>query len=264
MWSVLLSILAFTVAANLDNLGVCLAYGANGTRITPPANLLIAAISGLATALSVTAGGKLAQWVGPATARLLGMAGMVLIGGWVCLKAIVDGWAPPDQKEPREVCSLRIKPLGLIVSILKEPLKSRLGPIQNHRSERSVIIGDGLVRQLPSQRRGPWPVGATLGTTALAVAVGSFAVPIGLDACVFGRPLAVGAPACRRTAPDGHGHPRSKIVYRLRPSRQQHRLPPPPSPRHCSSRFRRLIAWAMVISSRGTGATSRSSSPVTG
>ena len=33
MWSVLLSILAFTVAANLDNLGVCLAYGANGTRI---------------------------------------------------------------------------------------------------------------------------------------------------------------------------------------------------------------------------------------
>ncbi|HHZ19343.1 MAG TPA: sporulation membrane protein YtaF [Firmicutes bacterium] len=174
MWSVLLSILAFTVAANLDNLGVCLAYGANGTRITPPANLLIAAISGLATALSVTAGGKLAQWVGPATARLLGMAGMVLIGGWVCLKAIVDGWAPPDQKEPREVCSLRIKPLGLIVSILKEPLKADLDQSKTIDLKEALLLGTALSANCLASGVALGLLELPLVPTALAVAVGSF------------------------------------------------------------------------------------------
>lgn len=174
MWSVLLSILAFTVAANLDNLGVCLAYGANGTRITPPANLLIAAISGLATALSVTAGGKLAQWVDPATARLLGMAGMVLIGGWVCLKAIVDGWAPPDQKEPREVCSLRIKPLGLIVSILKEPLKADLDQSKTIDLKEALLLGTALSANCLASGVALGLLELPLVPTALAVAVGSF------------------------------------------------------------------------------------------
>lgn len=143
-WSIIISVLAFAVATNLDNLGVCIAYGTNGTRIIPPSNLLIAVISGLATAFSIAAGGQLAQLIGLETANLLGATAMILIGGWICIKAVVSSWILPGQQEPREVYSLHVRPLGLIVSILKEPLKADLDQSKTIDLEEALWLGAAL------------------------------------------------------------------------------------------------------------------------
>lgn len=173
-WSIILSVLAFTIAANLDNLGVCIAYGTNGTRIIPPSNLLIAVISGTATALSIGIGEQLAAWAGINTARVLGMAGMVLIGGWVCLKAVVDGWILPGQQGPREVYSLHVRPLGLIVSILKEPFNADLDQSKTIDLREALFLGAALAANCLASGVALGMLDLPLAPTALAVAAGSF------------------------------------------------------------------------------------------
>ncbi len=82
----LASILLLASASNADNLGVGIAYGVKGTSIPLASNLLIAAITGTGTLLSMLAGTTIATLIQPELAALMG--GLVIIGAgvWVLIE----------------------------------------------------------------------------------------------------------------------------------------------------------------------------------
>lgn len=75
--------LLLSLAANLDNLGVGIAYGIMGIRVPPLSNLLIAAQAFLLTALPAATGGYVRLHLPVAWARSLGAAVITGVGLWV-------------------------------------------------------------------------------------------------------------------------------------------------------------------------------------
>jgi putative sporulation protein YtaF len=76
------SIVAIGIAANLDNLGIGLSFGARSTKVPPLSNLLIALLSMAATYLAMTAGMYLSHLISSSWGNLIGGLVIVFIGAW--------------------------------------------------------------------------------------------------------------------------------------------------------------------------------------
>ena len=83
MWSSIAIVCAISVASNLDNAGVGIAYGVRGVKISGTANGLIALISGVATLLAGVAGNLIIHYVPSNVATYIGGGVMMLVGLWV-------------------------------------------------------------------------------------------------------------------------------------------------------------------------------------
>jgi putative sporulation protein YtaF len=177
-YTIILSILTFTVAANLDNLGVCIAYGMSGTKVTHAANLMVAVISGVATGLSIAIGAVVAQAIENSAARLAGVLLMASLGGWIILKALVEGWRQPGQTEPCEVYKFSVRPLGLVISILAEPDKADLDHSKTIDMSEALWLGAALAINCLAS-------GAALGLINLPIIATSLAVTAGSYLCTF-------------------------------------------------------------------------------
>jgi putative Mn2+ efflux pump MntP len=82
------------VVSNLDNLAVGFACGIRGTRITPPASALIAAVTMAGTAAAIVSGRALAGPLSPALATWLGGSIVIAIGGWTIAVSLSTVRAP--------------------------------------------------------------------------------------------------------------------------------------------------------------------------
>jgi len=80
-----LRVLLIGLAANLDNLGVGVAYGARRIRVPTLPNALIAATAYAATWTSVVAGAFIARLLPPAVANTVGAVLLMAVGVWVIL-----------------------------------------------------------------------------------------------------------------------------------------------------------------------------------
>ncbi|MCY9669970.1 manganese efflux pump [Paenibacillus alginolyticus] len=76
------SIIAIGIAANLDNLGIGLSFGARSTKVPLLSNLLIALLSLAATYLAMSAGIYLSHLISPSWGNLIGGFVVVFIGAW--------------------------------------------------------------------------------------------------------------------------------------------------------------------------------------
>lgn len=85
---ILLSVL-IAVAANLDNLGVGIAYGIQNIRVSLWANIIIAAISFAAAWLSGMAGEVIRFYLSPQTANIIGAIMLSAVGIWVTAQPII-------------------------------------------------------------------------------------------------------------------------------------------------------------------------------
>lgn len=82
-------ILAIAIAANLDNLGVGIAYGIQKIRISHMSNLIIALISFIATWLSAEAGKMISLYLSPQIAGAIGAILLFGVGVWVFIQPIL-------------------------------------------------------------------------------------------------------------------------------------------------------------------------------
>ncbi|MHA6260126.1 manganese efflux pump [Sporosarcina sp. CAU 1771] len=78
-----ITIIFLGVAANLDNLGIGLAYGVKKTRIPLYSNLVIACVSMIVTFIAVLAGSTIIEYVSPRTANIVGSLLICFIGLWM-------------------------------------------------------------------------------------------------------------------------------------------------------------------------------------
>lgn len=121
--SLLLRVLALAIASNLDNFGVGAAFGMDRTRVPWLANLVIAAIGALATALAMVAGGVLAR-IDLSLMKALGAAVIGCIGLVIIIRSLLDSLAARRQTELCRVFTLRARPLKVVISILLEPSRA--------------------------------------------------------------------------------------------------------------------------------------------
>lgn len=80
-----ITIILIGIAANLDNLGIGLAYGVKQVKIPILSNAVIAVMSMIVTYIAVTAGSTVVAYISPHTANLLGSLLLCIIGLWTLM-----------------------------------------------------------------------------------------------------------------------------------------------------------------------------------
>ncbi|WP_107947274.1 manganese efflux pump [Lysinibacillus parviboronicapiens] len=80
-----ITIILIGIAANLDNLGIGLAYGVKNMRIPVLSNAVIAIMSMIVTYVAVTAGSTVIAYISAHTANLLGSLLLCVIGVWTIM-----------------------------------------------------------------------------------------------------------------------------------------------------------------------------------
>ncbi|SHF51176.1 putative sporulation protein YtaF [Desulfofundulus australicus DSM 11792] len=134
----LFTILIFALALNMDAFAAGVAYGVRGIRLPFSSVLIISLMSVAAISLSMIAGNLLARAISLSFARHLGGIILILIGLWVLFQAMREGnneGEPAREEEPRPLVQIRIRTLGVMVQVLREPHRADL--------DRSGVISAG-------------------------------------------------------------------------------------------------------------------------
>lgn len=108
------------IAISIDGFTVGISYGMRGIKIRPLPLLLIGSISTIVIYLSSTLGAILADITGISLAKNIGGFILVTIGCWIIYTAY-NNKKKESSPNTKILFSFRIKPLGIIINILREP-----------------------------------------------------------------------------------------------------------------------------------------------
>lgn len=114
--------LLLLVATSLDGFSAGIAYGLRGIGFPLRARLVAAGVSVVALALAAWTGRIVGGLLPSALARPLGGVLLLALGLWTAAKAFTDGERFPGGL----VMTWRIRSLGLVVQIVREPLRADL------------------------------------------------------------------------------------------------------------------------------------------
>ncbi|AEG14205.1 sporulation protein YtaF [Desulfofundulus kuznetsovii DSM 6115] len=135
----LFTIIIFALALNMDAFATGVAYGVRGIRLPFSSVLIISLMSVTAISLSMIAGNLVAQAISISFARRLGGIILILIGLWIMFQALREGKKGVEpsacEEEPQTVVQIRIRTLGVMVQVLREPHRADL--------DRSGVISAG-------------------------------------------------------------------------------------------------------------------------
>ncbi|WP_042346497.1 manganese efflux pump [Bacillus massiliigorillae] len=95
----IITIILVGLAANLDNLGIGLAYGIKKTKIPLLSNIVIAVISMIVTYIAVITGNTITHYISTTTANLLGSILLCIIGIWTILAPVFSKPTPFENPE---------------------------------------------------------------------------------------------------------------------------------------------------------------------
>jgi putative sporulation protein YtaF len=143
----LLAMVAFALALNMDALGTGVAYGIRKIRIPFLSLLIISGMSVITIVFSMSAGQMVSQLISPTFAHRLGGILLLLVGVWILIQSIKD--TKQDSSDDlsdieRTVMQIRIKSLGLVIQILREPAKADLDKSGVISSREALLLGLAL------------------------------------------------------------------------------------------------------------------------
>ncbi|MEW6065772.1 sporulation protein YtaF [Desulforamulus profundi] len=144
----LLTMVAFALALNMDALGTGVAYGIRNIRIPFSSLLIISGMSVLTVVFSMTAGRMVSQLISPAFAHRLGGILLLLVGIWILVQSIRDARQEEGQEDcpglERTVMQIRIKSLGLVIQVLREPSIADLDRSGVISAREALLLGAAL------------------------------------------------------------------------------------------------------------------------
>jgi len=138
----LLSLVIFAFALSLDGFGVGIAYGMRKIKIPFYSLIVVSVTSATAIGLSMVAGHFLSQIISAALAEKVGAVILVAVGVWILVQTWLqpangnrngNGYSrdlPVEEENAafveEQVVKITIKPLGLVIQILRQPTKADL------------------------------------------------------------------------------------------------------------------------------------------
>ena len=152
----LLSLVVFAVALSLDGFGVGVAYGMRRIKIPILSLVVVSITSATVIGISMVAGHLLSQFISVALAQKVGAIILVLLGVWILIQTWLyppHGDTEDDEKSNNEgrvkiqeeqVMKITIKPLGLVIQILRQPAKADFDRSGTISSKEALFLGIAL------------------------------------------------------------------------------------------------------------------------
>lgn len=158
----ILSIVLFAVALSFDGFGVGIAYGIKKIRIPLKSLIVISLTSSTAIGFSMLLGSGLTHVISIIAAERIGAVILVIMGGWLLFQSLLSqeeqiigkspetsaiGFQAPSPmgiliEEP--LFRIQIKPLGLVVQILRQPVKADLDHSGIISPKEAIFLGLAL------------------------------------------------------------------------------------------------------------------------
>lgn len=174
--AVLFTLAVFALALNIDAVAAGVAYGVRGIRVPLTSILIISGMSVAAIVLSMAAGGMLAGFIPAEAARRTGGVVLLAIGLWILHQSLSEkkgrqGSEGEEEFLPQTVLQIRIKNMGIVIKILREPHRADLDSSGMISSGEAVLLGAALAMD---------SLGAGFAVSLLGFNVLATAVVVGL------------------------------------------------------------------------------------
>ena len=169
----LLAIFMFAFAVSTDGFMVGIAYGVKKIRMPIVAMAIIFLASSLAVTIAMTLGKGLASFFNPIVAAHVGAIVLVLIGIYYLLQAGLQRACNNTNAEDA-LLSLSVRPLGIIVQILKEPASADFDASGEISPQEAFFLGMALAMDAFAAGIGLAMTGFNILLTAIAVGMLQF------------------------------------------------------------------------------------------
>jgi putative sporulation protein YtaF len=133
------------IAVSIDSMGVGIAYGVRGTRITAVSGIIIALCTAVMMSISMTAGQFIAELLPLSRTEILGGIILISIGCW----QLIQGWRNfmnhmgiRDSSQP--LLHLRIPFLGVVMQVMRDPNLADANWSGTIDPRESIILGGAL------------------------------------------------------------------------------------------------------------------------
>lgn len=146
-----------TIAISLDGFFVGITYGMRKIKVGILPLCIISITSGLMIMLTMAVGNTIVNWISPRLAEILGALILIAVGifisyqtfkSFLMKKDLDTGYsiefAEKENKEPLQIFSWNIKPLGIIINILREPVKADFDSSGSISSYEAIFLGLAL------------------------------------------------------------------------------------------------------------------------
>ncbi|AEF93895.1 sporulation protein YtaF [Desulfotomaculum nigrificans CO-1-SRB] len=143
----LITLVAFALALNMDALGTGVAYGIRNIRIPFTSLLIISGMSVVTILVSMLAGRMVSQLISATFAHRLGGIILLLVGIWILIQSLRENRKENQEEGPEEiqtVMELRIRFLGVVIQVLREPSRADLDSSGVISAREAVLLGAAL------------------------------------------------------------------------------------------------------------------------
>jgi len=142
----LISIIFLGIAANIDNLGIGVAYGIRSIKIPFIANLVIAIMSGIATFLTCYAGHLLEFVIPTYFCNILGGGIVILVGFYMIISFVARKKPDTESNTSNETneCTDEEANTNILLYIIKHPEKADIDYSGQISVAESILLGIAL------------------------------------------------------------------------------------------------------------------------
>ena len=116
----ILAVIILAIAVSLDSISVGIAYGLRDIKIPIISRMVIALATSIAMLVSLTMGNFIQSLLSPFMAKIIGAFILFGMGVWMIAESVAQDKSNKQTKE--SILTIRLKPLGLVVQVLKEPV----------------------------------------------------------------------------------------------------------------------------------------------
>ncbi len=170
----LLTAILFGLAVSADGFAAGIAYGVKKIKIPAISLLVIALASALAVTFSMLCGQGLAAVLPSGLASRVGAVTIIVIGCYFLLQAFSKKVSEVEGEDEQPILSLSIKPLGIIVQILREPARADFDKSGMISTGEAFFLGLALALDAMGAGIGMAMTGLNILYTVLAVGVLKF------------------------------------------------------------------------------------------
>ena len=169
-----LTIVLFALAVSADGFAVGMAYGIGKIRIPFFSLLVISLASALAVSLSMLCGKGLTELLSPQMSSYVGAIIILGLGVYFLLTAGKDKINSLENSQEEPLLAFSIKPLGIIVQILKQPSRADFDCSGEISTSEAFFLGLALAMDALGAGIGIAMTGSNILYTAICVGMLKF------------------------------------------------------------------------------------------